>query len=169
MLQEIRICKELGVPGVTLGVLKQGCRVDVERTRALVEAAKPMDVTFSRAFDEVHDLTQALDDVITSGCTRLLTSGGARNVELGKEMLTNLVAVANSRIAIMPGGGVRHQNIVGIVKATGVNMVHSSAMDHGLNVRRESEEATGNMRIFRDSFSRLNIDDAPKQLFYKQE
>jgi len=59
--------KEAGIDGVVLGVLTKEDRVDVERTRELTELARPLPVTYHRAFDEIADLHQALEEVIQSG------------------------------------------------------------------------------------------------------
>src|SRR5882762_6710809 len=76
MQRSITGAKESGMDGVVLGVLTKDLRVDVERTRELAELAKPLPVTFHRAFDEAADLRQALEEVIQTGAHRILTAGG---------------------------------------------------------------------------------------------
>lgn len=128
MREDIKICKEIGIKAVTLGVLTNERRVDVDRTRILVEEAKPMTATFSRAFDEAGDLYQALEEIIAAGCHRVLTSGGQKSATEGQESIAKLVKQSDRRIKIMAGGGIRPHNVVDLVKATGVEEVHSSAI-----------------------------------------
>ena len=127
MLKDVRLCKELHCDGVVIGLLKKDGTVDTERTQQLVEAAYPLEVTFHRAFDRVRDAQQALEDVIQTGCTRILTSGLHPTVMEGKTVLQQLVQAAHGRIAIMPGSGLRAANIADIATSTGATEFHTSA------------------------------------------
>ena len=127
MLQDVRLCKELHCNGVVIGLLKKDGTIDAERTLQLVEAAYPLKVTFHRAFDRVRDAQEALEEVIQTGCTRILTSGLHPNLKEGKEVLQQLVQQANGRISIMPGSGLRATNIEDIAKSTGATEFHTSA------------------------------------------
>ena len=127
MKEEIVHARRLGANGIVLGLLDQQGRVDVVRTRELVELAAPLPVTFHRAIDMTPDLTAALDDVVATGAIRILTSGGARTVQQGMAEIARMVHAAQGRIAIMPGGGITPQNIAAIAAATGANEFHSSA------------------------------------------
>ena len=111
--------------GVVLGVLTQERRVDVARTRELVKLARPLPVTFHRAFDDIADLDAGLEDVIETGATRLLTSGGASSAPAGIESLARLAATAKERIIVVPGGGINATNIVQIAQQTGARELHS--------------------------------------------
>lgn len=128
MMEDIRICKEIGFKAVTLGVLTQERQIDVERTKTLVDAANPMSVTFSRAFDEADDLAKALEDVIAAGCYQVLTSGGQKTAVDGQEAIKKLVQQSAGRIKIMAGGGIRPHNMLDLIKTTGVEQVHSSGI-----------------------------------------
>lgn len=125
MEAEIEQARRLGVDGVVLGVLGEDCRVDVARTRRLVELAAPLPVTFHRAFDHTPDLKAALEDVMATGARRVLTSGGAADAAAGAETIAKLVQQARGRIGVMPGGGVRLGNIAALA-ATGATEFHSS-------------------------------------------
>jgi copper homeostasis protein len=125
MEEEIAHARALGVDGVVVGVLSEDCRVDVARTRRLVELAAPLPVTFHRAFDHTPDLEAALEDVIATGAQRVLTSGGAADAAEGAETIAKLVRQARRRIQIMPGGGVRLANIAALA-ATGATEFHTS-------------------------------------------
>ena len=129
MVSSIRMCKELGANGVVIGALKQDGSVDMDTMKLLMEAAEGMQVTFHRAFDECSDPYEALEDIISLGCNRILTAGHASNVNDGMETLKELKAKAAGRIIIMAGSGVRPGNIDKLEKLTGLSEFHSSS--HG--------------------------------------
>ena len=127
MIADVEQCRHLGCDGVVIGMLSPDGTVDTERCAALIEQAGPMQVTFHRAFDRVRDPRASLEAIIELGCTRILTSGLHPNVDAGKEILRTLVDAAGDRITIMPGSGVRADNIVGLAEFTGARAFHSSA------------------------------------------
>jgi copper homeostasis protein len=126
MRGQVAQAKSAGAAGVALGVLLPDSRVDVDRTRALVELARPMDVTFHRAFDESRDLGEALEDVIAAGAESLLTSGGAADVLTGAKLIGVLRRQAAGRIRIIAGGGLRLESLVEVVRRTGIYSLHGS-------------------------------------------
>ena len=72
MRNDIRAAKQLGMDGVVLGILQKNGRIDVERTKALVELADPLPATFHRAFDASGDFEASLEEVIRTGVYRIL-------------------------------------------------------------------------------------------------
>lgn len=126
MERDIQLAKAAGIAGVVLGVLTPGGAVDVSVTRHLVEIARPMQVTFHRAFDVTRDLDAALEDIIAAGIDIVLTSGGAERITEGIDAVTRLVERAGSRIDIMGGSGVRVQNAAALCEATGMSAIHAS-------------------------------------------
>ena len=124
MGRDIETAKELGADGVVLGILDPEGNVDVERTRHLVELARPLSVTFHRAFDMTSDLFRALEGVCQTGATRILTSGGEQTCFEGIDTIAALVKSARDRIAIMAGGGIGHRDAPTIVERTGVREIH---------------------------------------------
>jgi len=127
MQEEIGQARRLGANGVVLGVLdEEGC-VDLGRTRQLVDLAVTLPVTFHRAIDMTPDIMAALEAVIATGASRVLTSGGEPDASLGKGAIARLFEAAKGRISIMPGGGVSAENIAGLAEATGASEFHSSA------------------------------------------
>jgi copper homeostasis protein len=125
MRRDIGTAERVGMDGVVLGVLTRDGQVDVARTRELVIAAKPLPVTFHRAFDEAIDLDAALDDVIAAGAARILTSGGAASAPAGIEKLARLVAAAKQRVIILPGSGINASNALHVAQKSGAREIHS--------------------------------------------
>ncbi|MDR6737624.1 copper homeostasis protein CutC [Sphingobacterium sp. 2149] len=144
MIADIEICKQLGMDGVVIGMLNADGTVDKVNTLRLVEAARPMDVTFHRAFDRVEDPFRALEDVIDMGIDRILTSGLRNSALAGVSILKELVQQASGRIVIMPGAGVDASNIVHILKETGAVAIHSSAKElHVSEMRFKQVQVNG--------------------------
>jgi copper homeostasis protein len=127
MKQDIRLCQQLGVDGVAVGVLLPDGRVDRERSRELAELARPMSVTFHRAFDMTRDPLAALEDVVAVGCDRILTSGLASSAVEGARVISDLVERAGDRVMVMAGGGVNDANLALLAAQTQAREFHSSA------------------------------------------
>ncbi len=127
MKADIKNHQQLGCDGVVIGLLNKDGSVDKERSKILVELAYPMGVTFQRAFDRVKDPFKALEDVIETGCERILTSGLVPNCLDGVPLIGQLIQQANERIVIMPGSGLRSSNVIEVAKNTGAKEFHTSA------------------------------------------
>ena len=140
MLRDIAEAGTRGADGVVIGALDPGGRVDEALTRLLVEAARPMAVTFHRAFDLVREPARELETLIGLGIERVLTSGQAPSALLGSEAIAALVAQGAGRITVMAGGGINEANAMRIVRETGVQEIHLGAggiRDSGMEFRRE--------------------------------
>ena len=127
MQKDILLCKQLGYEGAVIGLLNADGTVDKQRTAQLTDLAYPMDITFHRAFDRTVDAFQAMEDIINCGCTRILTSGQHPYAMDGKELIKGLIEQADGRIIIMPGSGIRSNNIKELTAYTGTTELHSSA------------------------------------------
>jgi copper homeostasis protein len=125
MRRDVDAAKEIGMDGVVLGLLDADGQIDFERTKQLVERARPLPVTFHRAFDECLDLRRSLEDVIKTGAVRVLTSGGKRTAPEALDVLGDLVRIAGERIAVMPGSGLHAENIREVVAKTGAREFHA--------------------------------------------
>jgi copper homeostasis protein len=121
---DITVARKLGADGVVLGILRADGSVDVERTRELVERARPLDVTFHRAVDMSADLLRALEDICTTGADRLLTSGGEKTAAQAVRRIARMVETARGRIVIMACGGIDDRNVASIIQQTGVREIH---------------------------------------------
>ena len=126
MLNEVKLCKELGCDGVVIGMLNRDGRIDTTRSAKLVEAAYPMGVTFHRAFDRCLDPFEAMEQLVEMGCERILTSGQLPTVSEGADLIAELNRKADERIIIMPGSGLRKDNIKWLAEKTGCYEFHSS-------------------------------------------
>ena len=158
MLRDIEMCKTAGVDGVVFGCLTADGDVDMVAMKRMMEAAKGMDVTFHRAFDMCRDPRKALEDIISLGCNRILTSGQAPTAEQGIDSIAELVKQADGRIIIMPGCGVNSDNAAAILSATGPMEIHASARKSvGSGMRfRHSGVSMGNPGS--DEFARKETD-----------
>lgn len=131
MLRDITACAQMGVNGVVIGALDPFGNVDEDACRAMVAVAKHygMSVTFHRAIDRACNIMAALEDVISAGADRILSSGGKTSSYEGAETLAQMNTAAAGRIIIMPGGGVNAGNISHILKTTGAQEIHFSGSE----------------------------------------
>jgi len=126
MLHDVKLCKQSGCDGIVIGLLNEDGTIDIKRTAALVDIAYPMGVTFHRAFDRCRNAFEALEQLVQIGCERILTSGQQATVNEGMELIAELNKIADHRIIIMPGSGVRKENIKLLAEKTGCKEFHSS-------------------------------------------
>lgn len=141
MKRDIEIAKIMGANGFVFGLLQQDGNIDMERTRELIELCRPMNVTFHRAFDLTPDPYRALEDLVSLGVDRILTSGQKQSAYLGLDLITELVKKAGGRLIILPGGGINEGNIREIVEQSGVTECHTSArktVDSAMIFRRDN-------------------------------
>ena len=121
------MCKELGCNGISVGVQKIDGEIDIALLKQIVEWAYPMGVTCNRAFDATPNPFKALEDIITAGCERVLTSGQKTAAPEAGEILHQLVQQAGERIIIMPGAGIKSTNIEKLMQQSGAKEYHGSA------------------------------------------
>lgn len=160
MLQDIAHARKAGATGVVFGILTADGRVDVERTRALVEAAEGMECTFHRAVDMTEDYSQAVEDVIATGCRRILTSGGYDKAIDGIDNIRRAVELSRGRAEIMAGSGVVAKNAAEL-KAVGVDALHFSAkmmVAGGMQYRNPRISMGGSSAV--DEFALRTVDEA---------
>ena len=162
MIEELKWFKAHGASGIVLGLLSKDGSVDLKRTKILVDIAHPLPVTFHRAFDMSIDIFQALEDIIISGCKRILTSGAAPNVVEGFSKLIQLKNRAQGRIEIMPGGGVDVDNVYPLIQA-GFKNIHLSSkkivlspMQHKANLSMTSVSSLSSFDYEATDLKKLN-------------
>ncbi|MGP1493597.1 MAG: copper homeostasis protein CutC, partial [Prevotella fusca] len=126
---DIDLCRDLGVDGVVFGCLTADGDIDLKGNEYLMSHAKGMSVTFHRAFDRCREPEKALEQLITLGFDRVLTSGQQPTAEKGIPMLQRLNQLSNGRIKIMAGCGVNEKNIARIRQETSVPAFHFSARE----------------------------------------
>jgi copper homeostasis protein len=143
MREDLLAAKALGVDGVVLGLLSPDGTVDRERTAALVALARPLPVTFHRAFDVTRDPFEALETLVALGIERVLTSGQEPNVLEGLDLIAKLVKKAAGRIIVMPGGGMTERNAGRIGAASGASELHFASLEP-----REGRMLYRNPRVF---------------------
>lgn len=124
MLQDVEAIKKRGAQGIVIGLLTPDGAVDEVRSGRLVELARPMRVTFHRAFDQSRDPHEALDALMRLGIERVLTSGQAPTAWQGREVLARLTRQAGEDIIIMAGGGITAENVGEIVRQGRIQEVH---------------------------------------------
>ena len=127
MKTDISVCKDLGCDGIVIGGLTKTGKVDKKNCALLVRHAYPLEVTFHRAFDRTVDPFEALEDIIEIGCERILTSGQRPTALEGASLIKQLIEHASDRITIMPGSGVRADNVINLAKKTNAIEFHTSA------------------------------------------
>ncbi len=136
MKTDIEICKRYCCDGIVLGMLNEDGSIDKKRCKEIVEYAYPLGVTFHRAFDRTNDPFKALEDVVETGCERILTSGLQPKAIDALPLLKKLVTKAGDKIIIMPGSGINKENIIQIAESTGAVELHSSASKYSNSTMR---------------------------------
>ncbi len=167
MEYDIEQAKQLGANGVVIGILNQDGSVDVERTRTLVELARPLSVTFHRAFDVSRDPFEALEALVNLGIDRVLTTGQESSALEGLDLITDLVQTAADRIIIMPGGGTE-RSVQKVVAQTGVKEFHllgTMSVDSPMRHRNPRVFMGGELRP--PEFTRL-VTDANRVRAFRQ-
>jgi copper homeostasis protein len=128
MARDIDMLKRLGADGVVFGMLDEEGRVDRAATTELTGRARPLSVTFHRAFDMTRDPFEALETLAAVGVDRVLTSGQESTVVLGIDLIRALVGRAAGRVSIMPGGGLEPRHVARVVADTGVREIHVAGL-----------------------------------------
>ena len=150
MLHDIKVARQLGADGVVFGCLTAEGNVDIPAMKMLMNAVGDMNVTFHRAFDMCQNPQEALEQIISLGCSRILTSGQEPNAVKGIPLLKELVKQADGRIIIMPGCGVNPSNILHIAEETGASEFHfsgRSTYESGMIYRNPTVSMGGTVKI----------------------
>ncbi len=149
MRADIETAKAEGADGVVIGLLNADGTIDARRSRELIALARPLSVTFHRAFDMTRDAFEALETLVGLGVDRVLTSGQEASVLEGLPLITELIRRAGDRIIIMPGGGINTRNADRIVAAAKPREIHFAALTPeagGMQFRRHHVFMGGELR-----------------------
>ncbi len=131
MRRDARAAIQAGATGVVWGALRADGALDEPALRALVDTVGPAEVVVHRAFDAARDLDEALDMLLACGVPRVLTGGGPGDAASNLARLAALVQRAGDALTVMPGGGVRAENVAEVVRQSGAREVHSGARIRG--------------------------------------
>jgi len=159
--QDIEFCKEIGCDGVVIGFLNADGTIDIEKTVEAIKLARPMSVTFHRAFDMTRDPLESLDQLMLLGADRLLTSGQKNKAPDGKELIGELVKKAGEKIIIMPGSGINEENILMMHEFTGAKEFHLTGqiqVESKMKYRKESIFLGGLKEIPEYSIAETEVD-----------
>jgi copper homeostasis protein len=143
MREDLLAARELGADGVVFGLLNPDGTIDRDRTAELIALARPLPVTFHRAFDVSRDPFEALDTLIDLGVDRVLTSGQEPSVLEGLDLIAALVARAAGRVIVMPGGGITERTMARIAATSGARELHFASLEP-----REGRMVHRNPRVF---------------------
>jgi copper homeostasis protein len=149
MRSDIETAKAEGADGVVIGLLSATGEIDIARTRELIALARPLSVTFHRAFDMTPEPFRALETLVELGVDRVLTSGQEASVLEGLPLIVELTERAGDRIVIMPGGGITARNIERIIAAARPREIHFAALEpsaSGMRFRRPHVFMGGELR-----------------------
>ena len=157
MRRDVLMAKQLGADSVVFGILDADGNVDIQKTRELVDLARPLPTTFHRAFDMSADLSRSLEQVVEAGANRILTSGGAQSALEGAATLHSLVELAEERVIIMAGGGINAQNVQTVIDKTGVREIHVGLRTPAASPMRYRKEDISMGTLKGNEFTRFTL------------
>jgi copper homeostasis protein len=160
MKADVIACRDLKCAGVVFGILLKDGRIDVERCRILKELAAPMPAAFHRAFDLTENMEEALETLIDLGFERVLSSGGANTALEGIATLALLIKQAGARIQVMPGSGIRPENVLKLLELTSASAVHASLAvpaESGMLFRNNSASMSSGIDAYAFSLTSLDL------------
>lgn len=158
MKEDILFCKEQGAEGVVFGILNKDGNVDIERVGQLVSLARPMQVTFHRAFDVTADPFQAMEEIIMLGFERILTSGQSASAPEGTGLISDLIKAFENQIVILPGGGINENNVIELLEKTGAGEVHASLRSETGSAMSYRKKAVSMGKHNNDEYFRMETD-----------
>lgn len=128
MKQDIVFCREQGIDGIVIGALHPNNTIDSGTCASFVELAGQMSCNFHRAIDACADMEKSVEQLIELGFKRVLTSGGKATAPEGMAQLAALQKHYGHQVIIMPGGGIRSNNIALLAASTQCEEFHTAAI-----------------------------------------
>ncbi|WP_159567556.1 copper homeostasis protein CutC [Budvicia diplopodorum] len=154
---DIAQIKELGFPGIVIGVLNEDGHIDLDKMQQVSDEAQGLSITFHRAFDMCVNPLLALKQLTDMGVDRILTSGQQQTAEVGLPLIKHLIQQSRGPV-IMPGGGIRLTNLHKFIEA-GVKEIHTSAGHSTPSVMRYCKAGVNmNTDSDTDEFSQFCVD-----------
>ena len=149
ILSDIFFCKKNKIDGVVIGALNTDKSVNVKQMLKFIDAARPMSVTFHRAFDTLKKIEDNLKNIINCKCDYLLTSGQKENVDLGLKNISQILGQVDDQIKIIAGGGVNIKNVENLYKL-GVREFHLSGTD-----KKKAKPLETNYKLIKEVVDKL--------------
>lgn len=128
MLEDAKQLIANGADGIVFGFLHEDGTIDIERTKKMVQVIKDKEKIFHKAFDSCPDFDEGMRLLIDCGIDRVLTSAGSDIVQ-GADTLRHLRQKYGERIQILPGGGVREDNVQKVLSVSGCKQIHMTAKE----------------------------------------
>ncbi|MBS5884103.1 MAG: copper homeostasis protein CutC [Clostridium sp.] len=129
MINDIKVCKELGAKGIVLGVLTEENEIDYQKTKMLIDLAKPMEVVFHKAIDLTKDPVKEVKKLANLGIDRILTSGGEKTAVEGIEVLKSMIEESKgTSLKIVVAGKVSNDNIDFLSEHLNTDEFHGSTI-----------------------------------------
>ncbi len=149
ILKDILFCKKNKINGVVIGALNTDNSINVKQMLKFIDAARPMNVTFHRAFDTLKETEENLKKIIRCKCDYLLTSGQEKNVDLGLKNISKILGQVNHQIKIIAGGGVNIKNVGNLYKL-GIREFHLSGTD-----KKKAKPLETNYKLIKEVVDKL--------------
>jgi copper homeostasis protein len=128
MKEDVERFFEAGADGFVFGALTKERDIDLDACKLLINIAKGKPCTFHRAFDQTKNLFETCETLIEIGFKTILTSGGMKSAEEGIKVIAELHKKFADKINILPGGGIRSENLEFIAQKTACDFFHSSCI-----------------------------------------
>jgi copper homeostasis protein len=148
--KDIILFKDLGCKGIVSGTLTKDKNIDIKKTKELIELSRPLEFTFHRAFDEVNNPKEALNQLVELKADRILTSGQEKTAIEGIEMIKKLAVLSKNKIKIMPGSGINSANIIEFTKLD-INEIHGS-----FSKQEENNKSISNINMIMNCVKLIN-------------
>lgn len=130
MLKEAKDLLDNGADGIVFGFLNNDKTIDEVYTEKMCDLIKSYnkEIVFHKAFDACKNTDESIKILINLGVDRILTDGATGgDICKGISTLKYLNDTYGDKIEILPGGGVKKDNILKILKETGINQIHMTS------------------------------------------
>ena len=130
---DIEFCKQIGVKGVVIGALTRDYTIDQELINELISLARPLEVTFNKAIDKTFDVLNEFKNLLETDIDRVLTSGGAKTAFDGREIINEMVNIANGQVKVISAGKIHHSDLDKLKKILNTDEFHGKKIVGNLN------------------------------------